>query len=257
MSEFEFATVGAHGPATDATRRPLLDRIWRALPHRRTPQGRVFEGRGQSVILFPREGAGAESTEPLRLALRQSGFRPFDWGLGADSGPRGMGLNLWLRKLEECVIDVFEVTQAPVTLLGWGLSGIYTRELARRCTPLVRQVITLATPFNTVADPHRKCPVLRLLDLGPERLPLSVRNRLRQQPPVPCTSIYSRDDGLVHSEQCVDRGGATCEHIEVPGVRHEQFAGDPRILEIVSHRLAQPDDTWLPYVPATAHSLAS
>src|SRR4051812_3328707 len=202
MTESGFAAVGAGTPGQDAPLPALRELLRRALPHRRTPAGPVYEGRGQPVIVFPCEHAGAESTEDLRLALREAGFRSFDWGLGADTGPRGMGLNRWLRKLEDRVIDVFEVTQAPITLLGWGLSGIYARELAKRCTPLVRQVITLGTPFNTAADPDRSCPVLRLLDGGPERMPLSMRIGLRRAPPVPCTSIYSRDDGVVRWEQC-------------------------------------------------------
>ena len=256
MTQSGVAATAAVGPGAEPAR-PLRDLLRRALPHRRTPQGPVYEGRGQPVIVFPREHSGPEATEPLRLALREAGFRSFDWGLGADTGPRGMAMHRWLRKLEECVIDVFEDTQAPVTLLGWGLSGLYARELSRRCTPLVRQVITLGTPFNTAADPERQCAVLRLLDAGPERMPLSMRNGLRRAPPVPCTSIYSRDDGVVRWEQCADQDTATCEHIEVAGVRHDQFATHPRVLEIVSQRLAQPEDAWVPFAAADARLFAT
>jgi pimeloyl-ACP methyl ester carboxylesterase len=225
---------------------PPLRQWFDAPKSRRTPEGRVFEGQGQPVIVFPRQGTGPESTVVLRRALDGAGFQAHDWGHGTDHGPRAMGLSLWLRKLEECVIDVFEVTQQPVTLLGWGLSGIYARELAKRANPLVRQVITLGTPFNTAADPQRRCPVFALLD-APGRMPLAVRTRLRQSPPVPCTSIYSRDDGVVQWEQCLEKETAETENIELAGVRHEALAAHPRTLEVVSHRLAQPEGEWKPF----------
>ncbi len=169
-----------------------------------------------------------------------------------DQGPGSMGLNRWLRKLEDAVIDHFEATQKPVTLLGWGLSGIYARELAKRAVPLVRQVITLGTPFNTSADPHRQCPVLAMLDGAGERLPLAARLRLRQAPPVPCTSIYSPDDSLVRAEQCLDKERADTENIEVPGARHHELATHPLALEAITHRLAQPEGTWAPFARRAA-----
>ena len=86
-----------------------------------------------------------------------------------------------------------------------------------------------------------------LLDAGPERMPLALRNALRQQPPVPCTALYSKDDGVVHWEQCVERETAETENIELPGARHEELATHPRALEVITHRLAQPEGSWKPY----------
>ena len=229
--------------ALDGLAQPLRDLL--QAPHaRRTPHGRLYQGTGQPVIVFPREGTGPESTALLQRTLEHAGFRPFDWGFGVDRGPQGMGLARWLRKLEDGVIDVFEATQAPVTLLGWGLSGIYARELAKRADPLVRQVITLGAPFNTAADPQRRCRVFALLDTGPERMPLSMRTRLRQRPPVPVTSLYSKDDGVVHWKQCLETETAVSENIELPGARHEDLPLHPRALEVITHRLAQPGDPW-------------
>ncbi|TFZ00760.1 alpha/beta hydrolase [Ramlibacter henchirensis] len=254
MSQAGLLSSFAPGQALDTLRQPLRQ-LFNAPKVRRTGQGRIYEGDGQPVIVFPRQGTGPESTAPLRRTLEEAGFRPFDWGHGRDEGPRGMGLPRWLRKLEECVIDAFEVTQAPVTLIGWGLSGIYARELAKRANPLVRQVITLGSPFNTAADPHRRCKVVALLDAGPERMPLCMRNSLRQQPPVPCTAIYSKDDGVVRWEQCVERESHETENIELPGVRHEELPAHPRALEVITHRLAQPKDEWRPF-EATARLLS-
>lgn len=254
MSQGGLLSGFSPGPALDSLRQPLRQ-LFDSPRARRTPQGRVYEGQGQPVIVFPRQRTGPESTAPLRRALQDAGFRPHDWGHGVDHGPRAMGLSRWLRKLEECVIDVFEVSQQPVTLVGWGLSGIYARELAKRANPLVRQVITLGSPFNTAADPQRNCPVFALLDSGPERMPLAVRHRLRQSPPVPCTAVYSKDDGVVNWEQCVEKETPAAENIELAGVRHEELAAHPRTLEVVSHRLAQPEGQWKPF-PGAARLLS-
>ncbi|HYF44253.1 MAG TPA: alpha/beta hydrolase [Ramlibacter sp.] len=239
----------AQAPALDALRQPLRQLFQRAAPaHKRTAHGRVYLGQGQPVIVFPPLGQGAEATQPLRATLDEAGFDTHDWGLGVDRGPRDMDLNLWLRKLEECVIDVFEATQAQVTLLGWGLSGIYVRELAKRTNPLVRQVIALGAPFNTAADPQRRCKVFQVLDSGPQRMPLVVRNRLRQCPPVPFTSLYSKDDGLVHWHQCIEKETPESENIEIPGAAHHELGHHPRALEVITHRLAQPEGQWRPFL---------
>lgn len=237
--------------ALDALAQPLRGLV----PASRAPRmagARLHAGAGQPVIVFPREGTGPESTAALQRTLQQAGFRPFDWGLGVDNGPQAVGLVRWLRKLEDGLIDAFEATQAPVTLLGWGLSGIYARELAKRADPLVRQVITLGTPFNTAADPQRRCPVFARLDAGPERMTLAMRTRLRQRPPVPVTSIYSKDDGVVHWRQCLETETAASENIEVPGASHDELPMHPRALEAITHRLAQPDGRWRPFAASPA-----
>ncbi|HYF19179.1 MAG TPA: hypothetical protein VEA40_15020, partial [Ramlibacter sp.] len=80
-----------------------------------------------------------------------------------------------------------------------------------------------------------------------ERLPLAVRARLRQPPPVPCTSIYSVDDGVVRPEQCRERESAETENVEITGARHQELPGHPRALEVITHRLAQPEGVWRPF----------
>jgi pimeloyl-ACP methyl ester carboxylesterase len=248
MSQLGLVAPGMQVPLRESPRPSALRQLFqREAPQRAAGSARLWQGEGQPVLVFPRQRTGPESTAQLREVLVQCGFRVHDWGHGVDNGPAQMGLNRWLRKLEECVIDVFEATQAPVTLLGWGVSGIYARELAKRANPLVRQVITLGTPFNTAADPQRQCRLVGMLDSGPERMPLVVRQRLRQRPPVPCTSLYSKDDGVVRWQQCVDHDANECEHIEIPGATHEDLAMHPKALEVITHRLAQPEDVWAPF----------
>jgi pimeloyl-ACP methyl ester carboxylesterase len=243
-------------PAFDALRLPLRALLKRCSPSsRRDGESTIYLGQGQPVIVFPVLGGGPDSTAPLRQILDDAGFASYDWGMGVDTGPRDRNLNRWLRELEEKVIDVAEAHEASVTLLGWSLSGIYARELSKRTNPLVRQVITLGTPFNTQADTQQRCPLIKVLESADGSLALNLRHRLSQSPPVPSTSIYSKADGLVPWELCVERETAQSENIEVAGANHRGLPAHPMALEAITHRLAQPEGEWRPFV-AKAASLA-
>jgi hypothetical protein len=239
-------------PAFEALRQPLRALLKRCAPSvRREAQGNIYLGQGQPVMVFPVLGSGPDSTAPLRKLLDEAGFVSYDWGMGVDTGPRDRNLNRWLRELEEKLIDVAEAEGSSVSLLGWSLSGIYARELAKRTNPLVRQVITLGTPFNTAADAREACPLIKVLESGHGSLAVNLRHRLSQRPPVPTTSIYSKTDGLVPWQMCVEKQGLESENIEVEGATHRGLPAHPKVLEAITHRLAQPDGEWRPFDSAS------
>ncbi len=216
---------------------------WHRSP-RAVPQPDRGVGQGQAALVFPMFGAGPESTARLRAALDGAGFCSHDWGYGADTGPRSGTLHHRLRRLEERVIDIFEAERSTVTLIGWGLSGIYARELARRTAPLVRQVITLGTPFNTAAG---ECAMLRPLHDASGRLPADLQRQLRERPPVPCTSIYTMSDGAVPWSMCVEPESLLSQSIVVPASSHRALADHPEVRRIIVDRMAQPDGEWRPF----------
>jgi pimeloyl-ACP methyl ester carboxylesterase len=235
-------------PAFDALRLPLRALLKRCAPSaRREGDSVIYLGQGQPVIVFPVLGGGPDSTAPLRRILDDAGFVTYDWGMGVDTGPRDRNLSRWLRDLEERVIDVAEAEGSAVTLLGWSLSGIYARELSKRTNPLVRQVITLGTPFNAKADAHLRCPLLKVLESGYGNLAVNLRHRLSQSPPVPSTSIYSRSDGLVPWQLCLEKETPQSENVEIDGATHRGLPAHPRALEAITDRLAQPEGEWRPF----------
>jgi hypothetical protein len=224
---------------------PLRRLIHRTVrPYRLTAQGKIYLGEGQPVMVLPVFGHGEESTVALRRVLDEAGFTTYDWGLGPDTGPGALGLDRLLPRLEEQVINVFEAQWKPVTLLGWSLSGIYAREVAKRTDPLVRQVITLGTPFNTAAHARGEITLLRKLAGEDPRAALAIRKRLRQRPPVPCTSIYSAEDAKLPSCMCTETETLISENIQVPAGNAMALASHPKVLEVITHRLAQPDGEW-------------
>lgn len=218
-----------------------------AQPSRRNGTHRIYLGEGQPVLVLPEFGGGLETTSGLRRALREAGFAAHDWGLGVDNGP-GHGLSPLLRRIEERVIDVFEADRRAVTLLGLGLSGIYAREVAKRTSPLVRRVITLGTPLR-ILDPAGRCSMLRALFAPGTGVDTAAINRMRQRPPVPCTSIYTVTDEAVPWDLAEDVESILSENVTVPAHRHHDLALDPMALETITHRLSQPEPEadWRPF----------
>ena len=79
--------------------------------------------------------------------------------------------------------------------------------------PRVRMVLTLASPFRDISATH----ATRLMDPGGRPLgeAHAVRAFLRKPIPVPSTSLYSRNDGIVHWQSCLEDEGLNRENVEV------------------------------------------
>ena len=229
-----------HAPAFEAFG-PLARLVGRS-DRRRIGEYNVYTGRGQAVLVLPEFTGGPESTRELRNVLHHAGFAVHDWGLGVDKGPEA-GLDPLIRRLEERVIDVYEVEHGTVTLIGCGLSGIYAREVAKRTTPIVRQVITVGTPVR-VRDPYQRCAMLQALFAPGSGVDTLKMNRLRQRPPVPCTSIYSVTDEAVPAELAEEPESLTTENLVVPARRHADLMLHPKTVEAITQRLARTDEEW-------------
>jgi len=97
----------------------------------------------------------------------------------------------------------------PVTIIGWSLGGIFSRELARERPEAVRQVITLGSPFRlTRYGPTRARWVFeRLTHLHVDPSELPPPEHTRDALPVPASAVYSRSDGIVPWLTCVEAVG--------------------------------------------------
>jgi hypothetical protein len=111
--------------------------------------------------------------------------------------------------------------------------------MARRAPHLVRQVITLGSPF---ANDIRATNATRLYELlsgeGVNDIP-GLREAIAGDLPVPATSIYSRTDGIVNWRTSLVRPSATAENIEVHLASHIGLGVNPAALWAVADRLAQ------------------
>ncbi|MGH0037474.1 MAG: esterase/lipase family protein [Myxococcota bacterium] len=208
----------------------------------------VPRGDGHPVLVLPGLLAGDFSTAPLRRFLRDLCYDARGWKLGLNRGPTPK-LNT---ELESRLRHLADRHGRKVSLVGWSLGGIYARELARRFPDRVRGVITLASPFRDISATH----AVRLVSIRPGGRSLTeareLQAALRRPLPVPSTSIYSRSDGIVHWQSCLEDPGPLRENVEV-ACSHTGMGFHSQALAIVADRLALPEGAWSPYpAPAAA-----
>lgn len=206
-------------------------------------------GDGHSVLVLPGLMASDTSTRPLRSFLQDRGYVPYGWDLGRNYGPRAGIEEGMTAKLQE----IAEKSGHKVSVIGWSLGGLYARVLANRLPRIVRQVITLGTPFT--GDP-RASNAWRLYEMTSG---LSVedqrwRDALKAPIAVPVTSIYSRSDGIVNWQCSVEHERAQAENIEIEG-SHCGLGHNPAVLYAIAHRLAQPEGEWKPFREVAMHRM--
>jgi pimeloyl-ACP methyl ester carboxylesterase len=186
-------------------------------------------GDGHAVLVLPGMLASDGSTFVLRHYLKALGYQVHPWKLGRNWGPS--------TEIRQGIRDRFKELsdryQRCISIVGWSLGGIYARELAREYPALVRQVITLGSPFGAG---YRS-------DGEPDA---ALAARLRPAPPVPCTAIYSKSDGVVPWEACLEIEGPQTDNIEVQS-SHIGMGVNALVLWAIADRLAQPEGKWRPF----------
>ncbi len=204
--------------------------------------GLAPRGEGHPVLVLPGFMASDESTFALRAYLAGLGYDVHGWELGTNIGPTKDAIEGMYDVLDE----LYGIYDEPVSVVGWSLGGIYARELAHRDPDAVRQVIMLGSPFR-LADP-RQTKIYRLYERyshlhDKDHPTLPAFSQIAAPLRVPCTSIYSRTDGVVAWQTCLESRGPQRENIEVAG-SHCGLGHNPAAMYAVADRLALPDGHW-------------
>jgi predicted alpha/beta hydrolase family esterase len=203
-------------------------------------------GDGHPVVIFPGLATDKHSIGPLTDFCERLGYAAFDWGRGFNTGPQG-DVDDWLAQLSQHVCELTAEHEEQVSLIGWSLGGIYAREVAKLLPQRVRQVITIGTPFAGTAEQTNVAWVYRLVNGQRPVLDQALLRRLRTPPPVPTTSIYSRTDGIVAWQACLNPASAPqAENVEVDG-SHCGLGWNPKVLAVIADRLRQPVGEWQPW----------
>ncbi len=213
-------------------------------------------GDGHPVLVLPGFLVSDISTTLLRRYLSLLGYDTHGWELGRNFG----GVARMRAKLRERLADIHLRTGKQITLIGWSLGGVYARDLALAMPDAVRSVITLGSPFSR--DPNAS----NISDLyevvsgeGPWDKGEQIEHEfdaIREDLPMPATSIWSKVDGIVSWRSSVLKANDHAENIEVIGASHVGLGGNAAVLWAVADRLAQPAGTFAPFTPSGPFAIA-
>ena len=202
-------------------------------------------GDGHGVLVLPGLLASDMSTALMRRYLRWLGYDVHGWQLGRNIGPTDAVLETLPRELA----DLAGRTGGPVSIIGWSLGGIYARELGRDHAELTRQVITLGSPF-ALTDPRQsradRTYQRRSYLHATGRVPTA--EQVARPIGVPSTAVYSRQDGIVSWQTCIEPETALHQNVEVR-CAHLGFGVDPAALWLIADRLAVPAGQHRPFRP--------
>ena len=204
-------------------------------------------GDGHPVLVLPGFVTTDLSTAVLRRFLKRLGYEAFAWELGRNLGPRAIG---WEgEKLVDRLEAIHAQTGKKISLVGWSLGGILARQLSRKRPDLVRQVISLGSPFagdpraTNVWKAYEYLTGHRLKDPGTQ----AQLRESHEAPPVPATAIFSKGDGVVAWQNCLEPETPTTDNIEVNG-SHCGLGVNASVLYAVADRLALAEGDWKPFV---------
>lgn len=174
------------------------------------------DGGGSRVVLVTGYLAGARSTGPLAAWLRNSGYR-------VDLAAVGRNMVTSSAAAERIAEALHDGGEAPSILIGHSRGGQQARVAAVRDPELVSQLITLGSPvrahYPRAAVLRASVEGLRLLS----RLPVGPDDDAAGEaayerdlfapfaPGVPWASIWSKADGVVEWQACLDEAAESIE----------------------------------------------
>ena len=206
---------------------------------------RAPRGNGDPVMVLPGLGTTDITTFPLRKFLDGLGYKTYGWEMGLNVGYKSEYEDKLLVHLRKIYLE----HKMPVKLVGWSMGGIYAREIAKMEHHAVSQVVTMGSPFSGGKSQKTNVNTLyRLLNGQSIRNTHDSRaNYLAEPPPVPCTAIYSKTDGVVSWQYCMEYADHDhLESIEVKG-SHLGLGFNSMVWVILADRLALDVAQWRPF----------
>lgn len=189
------------------------------------------KGDGRPILLVPGYLASDISMKPLGTFLSHLGYSVYYTEMGRNKGRVNADMLRLGARVEKISSDL---AHAKVTLIGWSLGGVITRETARLFPESVREVITLGTPivggpkFTSVGRQYVKA---NNIDLEAFEIDVHQRNSIGFKQAI--TSIYSKSDGVVGWQASVDTYNKHAKNIEVKG-SHLGLGVNPEVWKIIA-----------------------
>lgn len=188
------------------------------------------------VMVLPGFMTDDGSTWLLRRFLASLGYDAVPWRMGVNRGP----MLAYLGPL----IDQLELLRAQSdtlpSLVGWSRGGTLSREIARERPDLIKQVVTLGSPVRGgVHGTSIGRWVTAQTGLTPQQINLMLMERQRRPITTPITAIYSKTDGVVSWQACVDEVNPNVTHRVVES-SHMGLGFNAAVYRIVARTLARP-----------------
>jgi pimeloyl-ACP methyl ester carboxylesterase len=134
--------------------------------------------------------------------------------------------------------DLSDKHGEPVSLIGWSLGGIFARELARNHPQYIASVITMGSPV--IVGPRitalKKLSGLFGWDIA--QIEQDMIERFSTPIECPITAIYSKLDGIVSWQACIDHWSPNIQHHEVLA-SHMGMGISKDVYQIISNSMAK------------------
>jgi len=185
------------------------------------------QGDGHTVMVIPGFMAGDYSTLAIRYFLKQWKYDARGWKLGLNFGlSQRRDLEAMMAKQLK---QHFARTRRKVSLVE-----------------MVRSVISLGSPIGGAPEGTVTGGLYELItrtDFSDDALKAKIEQASQPVPNVPCTAIYSKNDGIVAWRIAIEKESKIAENIEINSA-HCGFGVNPAVMFALADRLRLDSDAW-------------
>jgi predicted alpha/beta hydrolase family esterase len=188
-------------------------------------------GQGQVVIVVPGLLSSNFATKILRKYLNKIGFKAFGWQSGINLG-RLESLAVIIKQVENTTNQYNQ----KVILIGWSMGGIFVREVAKDQPHHIKKVVTIGSPFADVNAPNHAKWAYNLFNKA-STIDQNIVNQIHLPAPVQTIALYSKMDGMVPWEACMElEEDEMHKNIEISS-SHFGMGANPNVLKVVAENL--------------------
>lgn len=206
----------------------------------------ALQGDGHPVMVLPGVLGNDMSMTILSQRIEAQGYKVYGWEAGMNLGPS----EETAQHLEKHLAKIYaENGNRKVSLVGYSLGGVYARELARKHPDMVRDVITLSSPYamkgsNGWPD-DRVRAINKHFQPTQDKRGEELQAEIASLPQVRSTSVYSENDWIVDKESAIGPKTDRSENLPVNS-GHVALPYDNGAAALVLDRLAQPEGALQP-----------
>jgi len=201
------------------------------------------KGSNRPTLVIPGFATTNASTYFMRKVLTNNGHNTIRWFYH-----RNVGLSDNVLE-ETCkqVLDICDAYGTEINIVGQSLGGCFARAAANMHPECVNAVVTLGSPINSITRINKYSidkynEITGIVDAAFIQHS-EYYHTFYPNPDVPCSSMYSYTDGVVHWSQSITNLTDKSENIVIKP-SHFAMGFDFDTLVVVADRLSRNKDTW-------------